>query len=66
MKKVILFFAVATVVALASCGGGQTKAPEVVPEEEGIEVVTSQEGIDEVSAEVADSSAVVAPEEAGE
>ena len=38
MKKVVLFFAVATVVALASCGNKQS-APEVESTPEGIEEV---------------------------
>ena len=58
MKKVILFFAVATVVALASCGGGQKPAEQ--PAEEPIEAV--QEVTEDV-VEAVDSAAAVVVEE---
>lgn len=64
MKKVVLFFAVATAVALASCGGNKqanTEAEEVTEPVEAVEVVEEVVVID--SAEIVEIPAEIVVEE---
>lgn len=61
MKKLVLFFAIVSAVALASCGGKQKAAEQeeaVAPQEE---VVGTYE-VEEVAAEVTPDSVVVVEE----